>query len=118
MASKILSSLRARFFNATSDTAIEASTIFDNHSRILISAGGRISWGDGEDPVDIYIERSLSGSIDVSGLLNPTRLSVNNAYSFANIDGVSGEVIATDGTGNLYWSNMPADNAILQWVGL
>jgi hypothetical protein len=118
MASKILSSLKAKFFNATTDTAIEVGTDSDTESRIIISAGGRLSWSDGASSPDVYLERSSSNTLSITGSFNATNITVNGSYSFSNSDGTDGQVIATNGSGDLYWSSVPNDNAIMLWIGL
>jgi hypothetical protein len=118
MANKFFTSIKARYFNTAADTAVDVGVDGDSNSRLAIDAGGRITWGDGSSNGDIYIQRSTSSEIQVSGTLDATVLKINNTYTFANSDGTSNQVIATDGSGNLYWSSAPSDNAILQWVGL
>lgn len=118
MANKFFTSIKARFFSTAADNALDIGVNNDSHARLAIDAGGRITWGNGSSGGDIYIQRSNINEIQVSGTLDTSILKINNTYTFSNSDGTSDQVIATDGAGNLYWSSLPSDNAILQWVGL
>ena len=59
----------------------------------------------------LYIESSNStspliyGDFDVDSLQINGKLNINGAFNFPIIDGANGEVLATDGSGNLTWSS-------------
>jgi len=60
----------------------------------------------------LYIANSSTDTPLVYGDFNTAELTVNgnlninNAYTFPSVDGTTGQVMTTDGTGNIDWSNL------------
>ncbi|MEQ9188627.1 MAG: hypothetical protein RLP15_12900, partial [Cryomorphaceae bacterium] len=66
------------------------------YSRFYIDAIGKVGIGN-TDPQAL---------LDVSGLANVDSLSINGSYRFPSSDGGIGQVLVTDGSGNLVWSTV------------
>ena len=88
MAFKIFNLIRARFFSAPSDTALEIGPVGETQPRFTLDAGGKISWGaGGSSTVDTNLYRD---SADV--LRTDDTLKVPTLY----IDGIE---VDTTGAG-------------------
>ncbi|NQV52154.1 MAG: hypothetical protein HQ500_03180, partial [Flavobacteriales bacterium] len=66
------------------------------YSRLFIDRFGKVGIGN-DDPQAL---------LDVSGLTEVDSLSINGAYRFPSIDGAAGQVLVTDGGGNVLWQAM------------
>ena len=53
---------------------------------------------------------TVSGNLDVSGNVNTGTLTVNSAFTLPSLDGTSGQVMKTDGSGNVSWSDPSVTN--------
>jgi hypothetical protein len=67
MANKFLTSIKARYFGATSSTAIDIGVDGDDEPRVKIDAGGRITWGPGDIAGDVYVQRTAAGAVNFVG---------------------------------------------------
>ena len=80
-------------------------------------AAGRLSWfaTDATDSSGInsrfYLQTKVSGSVEV--VMESTedgKLRLGNAYDMPKVDGSSGQVLTTDGSGSVSWqTNVPVD---------
>ena len=53
---------------------------------------------------------ALSFRINLRGLVLADTLMINKLYKLPSVDGTVGQVMLTDGMGNLYWSTLTGDN--------
>lgn len=67
MAHKFFTALKARFFSAASDVAVDVGVAGDDHSRFRVDAGGRITWGPGDAAGDVYVQRVDAGAVNFVG---------------------------------------------------
>jgi len=70
-------------------------------------------------PTTVKTGTTTLWSWDENGVLTIASITVNNAYSFPNVDGASGEFITSDGSGNLSWldATTEIDSAIATHAG-
>jgi hypothetical protein len=67
MANKFFTSIKARYFGATSSTAIDIGVDGDAEPRVKIDAGGRITWGPGDIAGDVYVQRTAAAAVNFVG---------------------------------------------------
>jgi hypothetical protein len=76
MAGKFLSAIRARFFNTAADTAIDVGVAGEQHARLAVDAGGRLTWGSGSESGDVNLYRSAANTLTTDDVLDSQGLYV------------------------------------------
>lgn len=78
MASKFFTSIKARYFGATSSTAIDVGVNGDTEARVKIDAGGRITWGSGAVAGDVVLYRDAENVLKTDDVFKAAGLFVDN----------------------------------------
>jgi hypothetical protein len=108
MANKFFTSIKARYFGATSSTAIDVGVNGEAHPRLEIGAGGRLTWGPGDVAGDVYVQRTAAGAVNFVG-----DVGVNTSAPAYELD-----VTGTIGTNKVNFdtgTNELTDNGDLAW---
>lgn len=77
MANRFFAAIKARFFNSPANTAVDIGVNGDANPRISIDAGGRLSWGDGNSPVDTNLYRSGANTLKTDDRFHATALELD-----------------------------------------
>lgn len=78
MANRFFAAIKARFFNSPANTAVDIGVNGDANPRISIDAGGRLSWGDGNSPVDTNLYRSASNYLKTNSAFAANKFNIDN----------------------------------------
>ena len=98
MAFKIFSIIRARFFNAASDTAMDVGLTGETQPRFTIDAGGKVSWGAGDTtPVDTNLYRDGANILRTDDTFKAPALFVDG-IEVDTTGATTGQVLQYDGT--------------------
>lgn len=76
MAGKFLSAIRARFFNTAADTAIDVGVAGEQHARLTVDAGGKLTWGAGSASGDVTLYRQSANTLKTDDVLKTEGLYV------------------------------------------
>jgi len=111
MANKFFTSIKARFFSSPSSTAIDVGVNAEAHPRFIVDAGGRITWGGGDEAGDVYVYRTgveainFVGDVGVNTAAPAYELDVTGTVSTnkVNFDTGTNELTAN---GDLAWDDL------------
>jgi len=79
MAFKIFNLIRARFFSAASDTAMEIGPVGEDQPRFTLDAGGKLSWGaGGPTAVDTNLYRDSANTLKTDDTFKVPALYVDS----------------------------------------
>jgi predicted RecA/RadA family phage recombinase len=102
MANKFFTSIRARFFPSVASRAIDIGTDGDTEPRIAIDAGGRVTWGPGNEVGDVNLYRDGADVLKTDDTFKTSALFIGNAQIDAS-GAFDGEVLTYDSSTNV-WS--------------
>ncbi|MEL7248079.1 MAG: tail fiber domain-containing protein [Bacteroidota bacterium] len=77
-----------------------ATTTFDSNDRLFVVGNGT-GFGNQSDALSVY----KNGNMELNGAL-----TINDNYTFPTVDGTAGQVLSTDGAGNVSWVSGGSDN--------
>ena len=77
---QFLSSITIAPFSSASSQALAVNVSGDTNPRLKLDAGGRLTWGTGSSSGDVYLERSASSELTVTG-----KLSVSDAFKVKTV---------------------------------
>ena len=83
------------------DTSVPIEFWQNSSEVVVIDTNGNVGIGTSSAP---------SHKLDVNGTGRITGTLTIGAYTLPNTDGSSGQVLTTDGSGNVNWQNVPGDN--------
>lgn len=78
---QFLSSITIAPFSSASSQALAVNVSGDTNPRLKLDAGGRLTWGTGSSSGDVYLERSASSELTVTG-----KLSVSDAFKVRTVE--------------------------------
>ena len=78
---QFLSSITIAPFSSASSQALAVNVSGDTNPRLKLDAGGRLTWGTGSSSGDVYLERSASSELTVTG-----KLSVSDAFKVKTVE--------------------------------
>lgn len=102
MANKFFTAIKARYFASVASRAVDIGADGDVEPRIAIDAGGKITWGPGDDVVDVSLYRDDVGVLKTDDVLEAGSLFVGGV-EIDTLDAQDGEVLTYDSSLNA-WS--------------
>ena len=79
MAFKIFNLIRARYFSAPSDTALEIGPVGETQPRFTLDAGGKISWGaGGSSAIDTNLYRDSANVLKTDDTLKAPAIFIDD----------------------------------------
>jgi len=97
---------------SASSQALAANVDGDSQNRINIDAGGKITWGSGSATGDTTLYRSAADTLKTDDAFTATSLAVTGQFTFPTSDGSADQVITTNGSGTLTWSDVSANATV------
>lgn len=111
-------------YDSTNNTALISSLNTPSTTPLSVVANNMTfrtgtNWNYASNPVVMHMD--VSGNVgigtsspayklDVNGTFNANSINVNGAYTFPSVDGTSGQVLTTNGSGTVSWAT-PASGA-------
>lgn len=83
------------WFGTTSNSALKLFIDGNTAADLTVDTTGNVGIGT-ENPTELF---------DVAGTATIDTLNINSAFTFPTTDGTSGQVMTTDGAGNVTWEN-------------
>lgn len=84
MANRFFAAIKARYFNTPADTAVDIGVNGDANPRLAIDAGGRVSWGDGNSPVDTNLYRASSNKLRTDDVFRASAIELDATEIFSS----------------------------------
>ncbi len=112
MARKFKTPITIDELGSASSQAIAANVDGDSQNRINIDAGGKITWGSGSATGDTTLYRSAADTLKTDDAFTATSLAVTGQFTFPTSDGSADQVITTNGSGTLTWSDVSANATV------
>lgn len=112
MARKFKTPITLDELGSASSQAIAANVDGDSQNRINIDAGGKITWGSGSATGDTTLYRSDADTLKTDDAFTATSLAVTGQFTFPTSDGSADQVITTNGSGTLTWSDVSANATV------
>ena len=112
MARKFKTPITLDELGSASSQAIAANVDGDSQNRINIDAGGKITWGSGSATGDTTLYRSAADTLKTDDAFTATSLAVTGQFTFPTSDGSADQVITTNGSGTLTWSDVSANATV------
>jgi hypothetical protein len=106
MANKFFTSIKARYFGATSSTAVDIGVDGDDEPRVKIDAGGRITWGSGAVAGDVTLYRDSTNVLKTDDAFKAFELFVGGVEIVAS-GANDGDVLTYD-AGDGVWEPAPS----------
>jgi len=97
---------------SASSQALAANVDGDSQNRINIDAGGKITWGSGSTTGDTTLYRATADTLKTDDAFTATSLAVTGQFTFPTSDGSADQVITTNGSGTLTWSDVSANASV------
>jgi hypothetical protein len=97
---------------SASSQALAANVDGDSQNRINIDAGGKITWGSGSATGDTTLYRATADTLKTDDAFTATSLAVTGQFTFPTSDGSADQVITTNGSGTLTWSDVSANASV------
>ena len=95
---KFLNGITSNELASSGSEAISVRVTGDSVARFRIDAGGRITWSDGTETGDIYLERSAVGEISSSGDFGVQGVITVGGVEIDPVGANSGQVFIHNGT--------------------
>lgn len=112
MARKFKTPITIDELGSASSQALAANVDGDSQNRINIDAGGKITWGSGSATGDTTLYRSAADTLKTDDAFTATSLAVTGQFTFPTSDGSADQVITTNGSGTLTWSDVSANATV------
>lgn len=112
MARKFKTPITIDELGSASSQALAANVDGDSQNRINIDAGGKITWGSGSATGDTTLYRSAADTLKTDDAFTATSLAVTGQFTFPTSDGSADQVITTNGSGTLTWSDVVANATV------
>ena len=112
MARKFKTPITIDDLGSASSQALAANVDGDSQNRINIDAGGKITWGSGSATGDTTLYRSAADTLKTDDAFTATSLAVTGQFTFPSSDGSVDQVITTNGSGTLTWSDLTANATV------
>lgn len=112
MARKFKTPITIDELGSASSQAVAANVDGDSQNRINIDAGGKITWGSGSATGDTTLYRSAADTLKTDDAFTATSLAVTGQFTFPTSDGSADQVITTNGSGTLTWSDVSANATV------
>lgn len=96
MANKFFTSIKARYFGATSSTAVDIGVNSDTEARVKIDAGGRVTWGSGAVIGDVTLYRDAADVLKTDDTFKAAGLFVGDVQ-FDPSGATSAQALVFDG---------------------
>lgn len=112
MARKFKTPITIDELGSASSQALAANVDGDSQNRINIDAGGKITWGSGSATGDTTLYRSTADTLKTDDAFTATSLAVTGQFTFPTSDGSADQVITTNGSGTLTWSDVSANATV------
>ena len=90
---------------AASSQALATNVNGDTNNRLIIDAGGKITWGSGSATGDTTLYRDSADTLKTDDAFTAASLAVTGAFTLPTSDGSSSQVLVTDGLGAVTWQN-------------
>jgi hypothetical protein len=90
---------------AASSQALATNVNGDTNNRLIVDAGGKITWGSGSAAGDTTLYRSAADTLKTDDAFTAASLAVTGAFTLPTSDGSADQVIKTNGSGVLTWTD-------------
>ena len=91
---------------SASSQALAIKVDGDSQNRVLIDAGGKITWGAGGSSAgDTTLYRSAANTLKTDDAFTAASLAVTGEFTLPTSDGSNNQVLVTNGSGTVSWAN-------------
>lgn len=105
MARKFKTAITVDELSSASAQAIAANVNGDTNDRVIIDAGGKITWGSGSATGDTTLYRSTDDTLKTDDTFTATSLAVTDQYTLPNTAGSANQVLGYDSSANIGFQN-------------
>lgn len=91
--------------SAASSQAIATRVAADTNDRLLVDAGGKLTWGSGAATGDTTLYRSAANTLTTDDGFRANSLGVTSAYTLPTADGTANQIMQTNGSGTVSFTN-------------
>ena len=91
---------------SASSQALAIKVDGDSQNRVLVDAGGKITWGAGGSSAgDTTLYRSAANTLKTDDAFTAASLAVTGEFTLPTSDGSNNQVLVTNGSGTVSWAN-------------
>lgn len=91
--------------SAASSQAVATRVDGDTNDRLLVDAGGKLTWGSGSAAGDTTLYRSAANILTTDDGFRANTLGVTSQYTLPSADGSASQILSTNGSGTISFGN-------------